>query len=112
MIRAMPSSSGVRTCDSLARHGFTRMEHAPGLAKLVGDVLRRTHGISPEAGHSINSNKNPIAERAIEDLGMEIIRVNSQVILCVKYVFWHCFYKHERNDQTRRTVLTWNVDTQ
>ena len=49
-----------------------RTDCAPGFASLVNDELLKHHHIAIELGRSKNVNKNPIAERAIQELEVEL----------------------------------------
>nr|XP_022310274.1 uncharacterized protein LOC111115730 isoform X2 [Crassostrea virginica] len=51
-----------------------RTDPAPGFAALIKDKLLAKHRISIEVGHVKNINKNPVAERAIQELEAEILR--------------------------------------
>ena len=63
----------VRTLNSLIS---IRVDSAPGLVALENDPMLLKNGITLDIGHVKNKNKNPIAERAIEELGLEIVRLN------------------------------------
>ena len=52
-----------------------RVDPAPGFSALVSDSILREHGISLELGKVKNKNKNPVAERAIEELGLECLHL-------------------------------------
>ena len=51
-----------------------RTDSAPGFVALVNDQLLHKHGINIELGRVKNQNKNPIAERAVQELEQEILR--------------------------------------
>ncbi len=53
-----------------------KTDSAPGFASLVTDKLLTQHGLSIEIGRAKNINKNPIAERAVQELEAEIRRDN------------------------------------
>ena len=53
-----------------------RIDPGPGLVSLVGDPELCANGISLELGRVKNPNKNPVAERCIEELGAEILKLN------------------------------------
>ena len=55
-----------------------RVDPAPGLVALVDDQLLKSLGISMVVGRPKNPNKNPVAERAIEELGLEILRITPE----------------------------------
>ena len=51
-----------------------RADPAPGFSKLVGDKLLSQHGLSIDIGRVKNKNKNPIAEKAVQELEDEFLR--------------------------------------
>lgn len=51
-----------------------RTDPAPGFKALVNDELLTRHRIAIELGRPKNVNKNPVAERAIQELEVEILR--------------------------------------
>ncbi len=51
-----------------------RTDHATSFSALAGDPLLEKHGIHIDVGEAKNNNKNPIAERAIEELGLECLK--------------------------------------
>lgn len=51
-----------------------RTDAAPGLKSLVGDELLAKYRMTIEVGNAKNTNKNPVAERAIQELEDEILR--------------------------------------
>lgn len=53
-----------------------RTDPAPGFKALVGDQLLARHRLSIEFGRIKNPNKNPVAERAIQELEDEALRSN------------------------------------
>ena len=55
-----------------------RVDPAPGLVSLQNDQTLKSHGISLEIGRIKNKNKNPIAERAIEEIGLEILHLSPE----------------------------------
>ena len=52
-----------------------RTDGAPGFASLVDDPLLLHHNIQLELGSAKNTNKNPVAEKAIQELESELLRV-------------------------------------
>ena len=52
-----------------------RVDSAPGLVSLVNDPMLEKHGITLEVGNVKNVNKNPVAERAIQELGLECLHI-------------------------------------
>ena len=51
-----------------------RTDPAPGFKALVNDKSLHLHRITLELGHAKNPNKNPVAERAIQELEFELLR--------------------------------------
>ena len=51
-----------------------RTDPAPGLKALVDDPLLKKHRITIELGQAKNPNKNPVAERAVQELETELLR--------------------------------------
>ena len=69
-------SVGLR---SLCDHGVTiRVDPAPGFSALHNDKDLLSHGIKLELGHAKNPNKNPVAERAVEELGLELLNISPE----------------------------------
>ncbi len=54
-----------------------RIDNAPGLAALKDDLLLQRFNIMLDFGRIHNKNKNPVAEKAIRELGGEMLRYNS-----------------------------------
>ncbi|KAL2096322.1 hypothetical protein ACEWY4_008470 [Coilia grayii] len=52
-----------------------RTAPAPGFAALAGDESLARHRLAVEVGHVKNVNKNPVAEKAIQELQSEILRI-------------------------------------
>ena len=55
---------------------IVRVDPGPGFAALAKDHILLQHHIQLEIGHVKNTNKNPIAERAIEELGLELLHLS------------------------------------
>ena len=51
-----------------------RSDPAPGFNALTNDELLRQHRITLEIGRTKNINKNPVAEKAVQELEMELLR--------------------------------------
>ena len=51
-----------------------RTDTAPGFKALMNDKSLHQHRITLELGHAKNPNKNPVAERAIQELEFELLR--------------------------------------
>ena len=64
---------------SLHHGGVTiRVDPAPGFCVLVNDKSLLSHGITLEVGRVKNPYKNPVAERAVEELGMELLHLSPE----------------------------------
>ena len=53
------------------------VDTATGFCALATDPIILSHGITLEIGRVKNPNKNPVAERAIEELGLELLNLSS-----------------------------------
>lgn len=66
-----------------------RVDPGPGLVALVDDAILKSHDILLEVGRIKNPNKNPVAERAIKELGDAVLKLSpeggpiSQVTLAI-----------------------------
>ena len=58
-----------------------RTDPAPGFKSLVNDQLLQQHRIVLELGNSKNANKNPVAEKAVQELEIELLRQDPLPIL-------------------------------
>ena len=66
------------TC-STGEDGITvRVDPAPGFTSLVKDPLLAGHNISLVVGNIKNPNKNPVAEHAIQELGLELLHIEPE----------------------------------
>ena len=64
---------------SLHDGGVTvRVDPAPGFCALASDPILLSHGITLEIGRVKNPNKNPVAERAIEELGLKLLNLSPE----------------------------------
>ena len=54
-----------------------RSDNAPGLASLKDDLMLQKYNIKLDFGRIHNKNKNPVADKAIRELGGEMLRYNS-----------------------------------
>lgn len=54
-----------------------RTDPAPGFVSLVHDAILKQHRICLEVGRVKNRNKNPVAEKAIQELEDELLRLHS-----------------------------------
>jgi hypothetical protein len=67
------------TVRSHAHGGVTiRVDSAPGFVALVNDAILASHGIKIVVGRVKNPNKNPVAEHAVEELGLECLQVSPE----------------------------------
>ena len=55
-----------------------RVDPAPGFCALATDPILLSHGITLEIGRVKNPNKNPVAERAIEERGLELLNLSPE----------------------------------
>ena len=56
-----------------------RTDPAPGFIALVNDDLLQHHRICIELGRTKNQNKNPVAEKAVQEVEQELLRQDSAV---------------------------------
>ena len=64
---------------SLQDGGMTvRVDPAPSFCSLANDPIFLSHGITLEIDRVKNPNKNPVAERAIEELGLELLNLSPE----------------------------------
>ena len=59
-----------------AGNSHIRVDPAPGFKSLVNDPRLTKHGIRIDIGREKNTNKNPVAEHAIKELGLECLHLN------------------------------------
>ena len=57
-------------------NAVVRADNAPGFKNLVDDAYLKDNRISIDLGRVKNPNKNPVAERAVQELEHEILRVH------------------------------------
>ena len=55
-----------------------RVDPAPGFCALASDSILLSHGITLEIGRVKNPNKNLVAERGIEELGLELLTLSRE----------------------------------
>ncbi len=55
-----------------------RVDPAPGLACLRGDSVLKANGITLDVGREKNRNKNPVAERAVQELEQELLKIQPE----------------------------------
>lgn len=71
----------IRSCINLrpmdGPYAVVRTDCAPGFRALFNDEFLSRHRISVELGNAKNCNKNPVAERAVQELEEEILRQDS-----------------------------------
>ena len=67
----------IQLCSQVRPHSdrdiFIRTDPAPGFKALVGDAFLKSLRIFVVLGNAKNKNKNPVSERAVEELGLEIL---------------------------------------
>ena len=51
---------------------------APGFCALATDPIFHSHGITLEIGRVKNPDKNPVAERSMEELGLELLNLSRE----------------------------------
>ena len=54
------------------------VDPAPGFCALATDPVFLSHEITLEIGRVKNRNKHPVAERAIEELGLELLNLSPE----------------------------------
>ena len=54
-----------------------RVDNAPGFQSLKNDKILQEHGITLDFGRVKNPNKNPVAEKAIQEFEKEILRIDA-----------------------------------
>ena len=59
----------------VSQSAVIRTDPASGLRGLINDKILQSHNLSVELGDAKNPNKNPVAEKAIEELRQEIVRL-------------------------------------
>ena len=57
-------------------HAEIRVDCAPGLKALKSDKSLHAVGIHLDFGHAKNVNKNPVAEKANQELELEILKID------------------------------------
>ena len=55
-----------------------RVDPAPGFCALATDPILHSHGITLKIGRVKNPNKNPVAGRSIEELGLELLNLSPE----------------------------------
>ena len=65
----------MRSVGLKGTHSNIRVDPAPGLVCLRDDVVLKGKGISVTTSDEKNVNKNPVAERAVQEIEQEILRV-------------------------------------
>ena len=66
--------SGLRS--AMSPPATIRTDPASGLRALVNDAALKSLNLAVELGDAKNANKNPVAEKAIEELRAEMVRIN------------------------------------
>ena len=57
------------------RSVYIRVDPAPAFKALLNDIILQQHGIKLIMGSEKNVNKNPVAEKAIQEFGLECLKV-------------------------------------
>lgn len=72
----------VMLCAGVKPHGSggatIRVDPGPGLVALKDDSCFKAHGIVLDIGRAKNPNKNPVAEKAIQELGRECLNLSPE----------------------------------
>ena len=106
----IPLCIGIRPLDGPP--AVVRTDPAPGFQALVDDELLRDFRILVEMGRVKNKNKNPVAEKTIQELQEEILRHDptsqgvNPVSLAVPVAALNSVKRHflERNDDPTESV--------
>lgn len=64
----------IELCPLDGPDAVVRVDPAPGLQALVNDPLLKKHRITVEIGRIKNKNKNPVAEKANQELEVELLK--------------------------------------
>ena len=67
--------AGIIECISelvSSQGAVVRVDGAPALQALIGDTILSSHHIQLELGRLKNKNKNPVAEKAVQELSLEL----------------------------------------
>ena len=65
----------ILTAEMKGRSSEIRIDPAPGLAVLKNDTILKEHGVILNVGREKNINKNPVAERAVQELEEELLKL-------------------------------------
>ena len=70
--------SAIVSCSSYLRGPScsVRVDNAPGLITLKGDVMLRKYGIELDFGNVKNINKNPCGEKCNQELELELLKID------------------------------------
>ena len=66
----------IRNLGDLGTH--IRVDPAPGLVSAICAERLGKYGIFIEPGRAKNKNKNPVTERAVQELGLEILKISPE----------------------------------
>ena len=88
-----------------------RVDPAPGFVALTSDSTLKKLGIVIDVGRVKNVNKNPVAERAVEELGLECLRLSPEGIPLTPVTL--ALATAQMNSRIRKEGLSaWEVWTQ
>ena len=73
-----------------------RVDPAPGFKSLVDDQTLLHHGITIEMGRKKNPNKNPVAERAVQEFEEQLAKLFNNRILTPLEVILICNSVNEK----------------
>ena len=68
----------ILSAEMKGSHSEIRVDPAPGLACLRGDAVLKKKGVTVIPGDEKNRNKNPVAERAVQEIEAEILRIQPE----------------------------------
>ena len=78
-----------------------RVDPAPGFKALRDDEILLRHGIAIEIGREKNANKNPVAERAVQEFEMETAKENSSKTLSPVGLY----AQNQQQNQVSRSII-------
>ena len=85
-----------------------RTDPAPGFKALTDDQLLKHNRITIDLGHAKNQNKNPVAERAVQELEIELLRPQAAQAQNVRSFF---FFHFDANAQCSVTYGIYYITT-
>ncbi|KAJ8349610.1 hypothetical protein SKAU_G00247400 [Synaphobranchus kaupii] len=69
-----PAAVGAAFATDIIKRALVRTDPAPAFKSLASDDLLHHHRITLELGRAKNLNKNPVAERAVQELEEELLK--------------------------------------